>query len=200
MTRASFDKTALLYNFIEKHICADYSSASALIAEYLPLGSHETIIDVGGGTGLVAKLLRGKTPDSDIIVIDLSRGMLQKVNDPTLTTIQGDVTCFPIKDETFTLAILINTIHHIDENKQRLVLQEVFRILKKQGRIFIIDIWFLDTFVSNFFVRLEKLLVGTTYHLTADQMKQAVQDTGFHDVSLYFQKKNPYRYVTIGIR
>lgn len=200
MTRASFDKTALVYNFIEKHICEDYSNATALINEYLTLGSHETIVDVGGGTGLIAKLLRTKSPNSDIVVIDLSRSMLQKVNDPTLTSIQGNVTVFPMKDETFTLAILINTMHHIDKNKQSLALHEVLRILKKQGRIYIIDIWFPDTFLSNLFVRIEKLLVGTTFHLTAEEMKTALQNAGFHDISVFFPKKNTYRYVTIGIK
>jgi ubiquinone/menaquinone biosynthesis C-methylase UbiE len=200
MTRASFDKTALVYNFIEKHICEDYSTACALINEYLPLEAHETIIDVGGGTGLIAKFLRSKDSENEIIVIDLSRSMLQKVNDPSLSVLQGDVTVFPLKDESFSLAVLINTIHHIDETKQSLALREVFRILKKQGRIFIIEIWFPDTFLSNFFTTVEKLLVGKTFHLTAEDMKQVVQDAGFHDITVFFPKKNPYRYVTIGIK
>jgi len=197
MTRASFDKTALLYNFVEKHIWADYSSACSLINEYLTLNQPETIIDVGGGTGLIAKVLRGMTQESDIFVIDLSRNMLQKVDDPTLSVIQGDVTSFPLKNETFTLAIMINTIHHIYETKQQLALREVFRILKKQGRIFIIDIWFPNTFSSNLFVKIEKLLVGKTSHLTPDAMKRAVQNVGFRDVDVFPSKKNQYRYITL---
>jgi ubiquinone/menaquinone biosynthesis C-methylase UbiE len=197
MTRASFDKTALLYNFVEKHIWEDYSSACNLINEYLTLGQHEIIIDVGGGTGLIAKVLRKMTYHSEIVVFDLSRGMLQKVHDPTLSLIQGDVTVFPLKNESFTLAIMINTIHHIPGTKQQLALQEVFRILKKQGRIFIIDIWFPNTFLSNVFVKMEKLLVGKTTHLTSEAMKQAVQDAGFRDINVFFSKKNQYRYVTI---
>jgi ubiquinone/menaquinone biosynthesis C-methylase UbiE len=197
MTRASFDKTALLYDFVEKHIWADYSSACALINEYLTLGQHETIIDVGGGTGLIAKVLRKMTQESDIVVIDLSRSMIQKVDDPTLSVIQGDVTSFPLKNETLTLAIMINTIHHINEGKQQLALREVFRILKKQGRIFIIDIWFPNTFLSNLFVITEKLLVGKTSHLTPDAMKRMVQDIGFQDVDVFSTKKNQYRYITL---
>ena len=197
MTRASFDKTALLYNFVEKHIFADYSSACALINEYLTLDQHETIIDVGGGTGLIAKVLRRMTQESDIAIIDLSRSMLQKVGDPTLFVIQGDVTSFPLKNETFTLAIMINTIHHIDETKQQLALLEVFRILKKQGRIFIIDIWFPNTFLSNLFVKIEKLLVGETSHLTPDAMKRAVQDAGFRDVDVFSSTKYQYRYIVL---
>ena len=51
MPRASFDKTAMLYNFVEKHIWEDYSSACFIINEYLTLAPEEKIIDVGGGTG-----------------------------------------------------------------------------------------------------------------------------------------------------
>jgi ubiquinone/menaquinone biosynthesis C-methylase UbiE len=200
MTRASFDKTALLYNFVEKHICEDYSSACALINEYLNIEPQETIIDVGGGTGLIAKVLRNKTQNSNIVVIDLSRSMLQKVDDPALSAVQGDVTIFPLKDETSTLAVLINTMHHIDETKQQLALREVFRILKKQGRIFIIEIWFPNTFLLNTFMKIEKILVGKTFHLTADTMKRMVQDAGFRDINVFFPENYPYRYVTIGIK
>jgi ubiquinone/menaquinone biosynthesis C-methylase UbiE len=200
MTRASFDKTALLYNFVEKHIWEDYSSACTLINEYLSLEPQETIIDVGGGTGLIAKVLRGKAQNSDIVVVDLSRNMLQKLNDPTISAIQGDVTVFPLRDGTFSLAILINTVHHIPKEKQQASLREVFRILKKQGRIFIIEIYFPNTFFSNLFVKIETLLVGKTAHLTANAMKQEVQKAGFHAINVFFPKKYPYRYVTIGLK
>ena len=200
MTRASFDKTAMLYNFVEKHIWEDYSSACFIINEYLTLESEEKIIDVGGGTGLIAKVLRSKKLNDDIMVIDLSRSMLQKVKDPTLSVVQGDVTAFPLKDETFTLAILVNTVHHIDETKQQVALREVFRILKKQGRIFIIEIWYSNTFLSNLFIKIEKMLVGRTHHLTADKMQLAIQDAGFHEIKIFFPKKYPYRYVTIAIK
>jgi ubiquinone/menaquinone biosynthesis C-methylase UbiE len=200
MTRASFDKTAMLYNFVEKHIWEDYSSACFIINEYLTLESEEKIIDVGGGTGLIAKVLRSKKLNDDIMVIDLSRSMLQKVKDPTLSVVQGDVTTFPLKDETFTLAILVNTVHHIDETKQQVALREVFRILKKQGRIFIIEIWYSNTFLSNLFIKIEKMLVGRTHHLTADKMQLVIQDAGFHEIKIFFPKKYPYRYVTTAIK
>jgi len=200
MTRASFDKTAILYNFVEKHIWEDYSSACDIINEYLTLEPEEKIIDVGGGTGLIAKVLRSKKQNDDIMVIDLSPSMLQKVKDPTLSLVQGDVTAFPLKDETFTIAILVNTLHHIYETKQQVVLREVFRILKKQGRIFIIEIWYPNTFLSNLFIKIEKILVGKTHHLTHDKMQLAIQDAGFHEVKVFFPKKYPYRYVTTAIK
>lgn len=200
MTRASFDKTAMLYNFVEKHIWEDYSSACFIINEYLTLEPEEKIIDVGGGTGLIGKVLRSKKQNDDIMVIDLSRSMLQKVKDPTLSVVQGDVTAFPLKDETFTLAILVNTVHHIYETKQRVALREVFRILKKQGRIFIIEICHPNTFLSNLFIKIEKILVGKTHHLTADKMQLAIQDVGFHEIKVFFPKKYPYRYVTTAIK
>jgi len=196
MTRTSFDKTAMLYNFVEKHIWEDYSSACDIINEYLTLEPEEKIIDVGGGTGLIAKVLRSKKQNDDIMVIDLSHSMLQKVKDPTLSVAQGDVTAFPLKDETFTLAILVNTLHHIYETKQQVALQEVFRILKKQGKIFVIEIWHL----SNLFIKIEKIFVGKTHHLTPDKMQLAIQDAGFHEIKVFFPKKYPYRYVTIAIK
>jgi ubiquinone/menaquinone biosynthesis C-methylase UbiE len=200
MSHASFDKTAMLYNFVEKHIWEDYTSACDIIDEYLTLEPGEKIIDVGGGTGLIAKVLRSKKQNDDIMVIDLSRSMLQKVKDSTLSIVQGDVTTFPLKDETFTLAILVNTVHHIYETKQQAALREVYRILKKQGRIFIIEIWYPKTFLLNLFIKIEKILVGKTHHLTHDKMQLAIQDAGFREVKVFFPKKYPYRYVTTAIK
>jgi ubiquinone/menaquinone biosynthesis C-methylase UbiE len=200
MSRASFDKTAMLYNFVEKHIWEDYKSACDIIEEYLTLEPEEKIIDVGGGTGLIAKVLRSKKENDDIMVIDLSRNMLQKVKDPTLSVVQGDVITFPLKDETFTIAILVNTLHHIYETKQHAVLREVFRILKKQGRIFIIEISYPNTFLSNLFIKIEKILVGKTHHLTPDKMQLEIQDAGFQEIKVFFPKKYPYRYVTTAIK
>jgi ubiquinone/menaquinone biosynthesis C-methylase UbiE len=110
------------------------------------------------------------------------------------------VTAFPLNDETFTLAILINTVHHIDEPKQQVALREVFRILKKQGRVFIMEMWYPNTFSSNLFIKIEKLLVGKTHHLTANEMKQKVQEAGFHEVQVFLPKKYPYRYLTTAMK
>lgn len=200
MSRASFDKTAILYNFLEKYIWEDYTIICDIIDEYLTFQPEEKIIDVGGGTGLIAKVLRSKKQNDDIMVIDLSRSMLQKVKDTTLSVVQGNVTTIPLRDETFTLAILINTIHHIDETKQQAVMREVFRILKKQGRIFIIEISHPNTFFSNLFIKIEKILVGKTYHLTADKMQRITQAAGFHEIKVFSPKKYPYRYVTTAVK
>jgi len=200
MSRASFDKTAILYNFLEKYIWEDYTIICDIIDEYLTFQPEEKIIDVGGGTGLIAKVLRSKKQNDDIMVIDLSRSMLQKVKDTTLSVVQGNVTTIPLRDETFTLAILINTIHHIDETKQQAVMREVFRILKKQGRIFIIEISHPNTFFSNLFIKIEKILVGKTYHLTTDKMQRITQEAGFHEIKVFSPKKYPYRYVTTAVK
>lgn len=200
MSRASFDKTAMLYNFLEKYIWEDYTVICEIIDEYLTFQPEEKIIDVGGGTGLIAKVLRSKRQTDDIMIIDLSRSMLQKVKDSTLSVVQGDVTTIPLRDETFTLAILVNTIHHIDETKQPVVMREVFRILKKQGRMFIIEISHPNTFFSNLFIKIEKMLVGKTYHLTADKMQLTIQEAGFHEIKVFSPKKYPHRYIITAVK
>jgi hypothetical protein len=72
--------------------------------------------------------------------------------------------------------------------------------LKKQGRIFIIEISHPTTFLSNLFIKIEKILVGKTNHLTADRMQLAIQDAGFHEIKVFFPKKYPSRYVTTAIK
>lgn len=139
-------------------------------------------------------MLRKKTQEHDIFIIDCSQKMLQQVKDTTLSIIQGDVTSFPLKSKTFTLAIMINTLHHITKDTQSLALREICRILKQHGRLFIIDIYFPNTLLSTLFVNIEQLLVGDTSHLDPPAMKRVVEDAGFQEVEIFYYEKNQYRY------
>ena len=55
MSRHSFDTVYFCYNFIEKYLLRDYQEALRLIRHQLNLKKNQNVVDVGGGTGFIAK-------------------------------------------------------------------------------------------------------------------------------------------------
>lgn len=198
MTNLSFDRVSFFYDFIEKYILKDYQGSMDLTNRYLSLNKNYRVIDVGGGTGFFSQAIIEKV--SEAVVVDPSYKMLKKIRNPNISVIQGDGSFLSVKDETFDLAVLVNVLHHIHRNKQKEVLAEVFRTLKKNGRLFIIEVFFPKTFFNRLFCTLENLAVGKTYHLPADKLKSYLKDVGFTRVAMTYPKEHSWKYVALGTK
>ena len=128
MTR-EFDKISFFYDFIEKKILNDYKIALKYINQHLNFDKNQYIIDIGGGTGLVAKSIFDRV--NNLFVFDYSKKMLKKIKNKKIVSIQGDAKKLCFADEVFDIALLVNTLHHIEKKYQITTLKEIFRILKK---------------------------------------------------------------------
>lgn len=198
MTNLSFDRVSFFYDFIERYILKDYQGSMDLINRHLSLNKNYWVIDVGGGTGFFSQAIIEKV--SEAVVVDPSNKMLLKIKNPNISVIQGDGSFLSVKDETFDLAVLVNVLHHIHRNKQKEVLAEVFRTLKKNGRLFIIEVFFPKTFFNRLFCTLENLAVGKTYHLSADKLESYLKDVGFTRVAMTYPKEHSWKYVALGTK
>ena len=198
MTNLSFDRVSFFYDFIERYILKDYQGSMDLINRHLSLNKNYWVIDVGGGTGFFSQAIIEKV--SEAVVVDPSNKMLLKIKNPNISVIQGDGSFLSVKDETFDLAVLVNVLHHIHRNKQKEVLAEVFRTLKKNGRLFIIEVFFPKTFFNRLFCMLENLAVGKTYHLSADKLESYLKDVGFTRVAMTYPKEHSWKYVALGTK
>lgn len=192
----SFDRVSFFYDFIEKHILKDYQSSMVLIDKYLFFDKNYRVIDIGGGTGFFSQTIIKKV--GEIVVIEPSHKMLLKINNPNISAIQGDGGFLSVKDEIFDLAIFVTVLHHIHRNKQKEVLAEVFRVLKKNGRVFIIEAFFSNpSFFNKIFCLFENLTVGKTYHISAKELESDLSDVGFNRVKTICPKESNPRYVVI---
>ena len=198
MTNVSFDRVSFFYDFIEKYILKDYQGSMDLINRYLSLDKNYRVIDVGGGTGFFSQEIIEKV--SEAVVVDPSHKMLLKVKNPKISVIQGDGGFLSVKDESFNLAILVNVLHHIHRDEQKGILAEVFRILKKQGRLFIIEVFFPKTFFNKLFYTLENIVVGWTYHLSADELTSHLKDVGFTGVTMRYPEEHSWKYVALATK
>jgi len=196
MGKVSFDRISFLYDFIERFILKDYQGSLDLMDKYLILKKSDDVIDVGSGTGFFSQSIVNNV--SSVISVDPSKKMLLKNKNHDISNMQGNGTNLGIKDDSFDLALIINVIHHIQKEKQIDVISEVYRLLKKQGRIFIIEVFFPKTFWNKLFCFVEELLVGKTYHISAEKLESELKKVGFLNVKMTYPKEHNWKYVAIG--
>ena len=102
------------------------------LVELADLPVKGTLLDAGGGTGRVSKVLRDKV--SAVVVVDLSSGMLRQVVVMNgLWTVCSKTEALPFSDNFFHRIILVDAMHHVHD--QLLTARELWRVLIPGGRI-----------------------------------------------------------------
>ncbi|MHC4122292.1 MAG: class I SAM-dependent methyltransferase [Planctomycetota bacterium] len=93
-------------------------------------GTHQTTLDLGCATGSMLKQMSRWS--RHVVGIDLHITGLQGMRDslPSASTVQGDVTVLPFKEDTFDVVTLMDVLEHVDD---RLVLSETRRVLRPGG-------------------------------------------------------------------
>lgn len=105
----------------------------------------ETLLDVAGGTGDIARrYLDAASPASQAVICDISAEMLQAGRDKLaaqygrrLGFVQGNAEALPFPDRSFssyTIAFGIRNVTHIEA-----ALAEAFRVLKRGGRFLCLE-------------------------------------------------------------
>jgi len=198
MSFFSFDKISFLYNFIEKNIVKDFEGSLDIIYKHLSLKKEFILIDIGGGTGYITSHLSNKVKQA--IVLDPSHKMLSKMNNRCISLIQGTGQNIPFKQNTFDIVLMINLLHHITPDEQRIVLEDAFRILKKEGILFIIDATHPKKIFAIIFRNIERILVGQIFHVNPDELKNRLKRIGFNNIELYFPKESDWKYAIKAIK
>ncbi len=106
--------------------------------------AHERILDVGCGTGTFLKLFRD---NSGVLLqlfgIDASEDMLQEArkNANTISFQCADAAALPFDNESFDAVVSILALHHMSKDVKKRAIGETVRVLKKDGRIVILDLF-----------------------------------------------------------
>lgn len=122
----------------------------------------ETIVDLGCGEGILSRKMAEKVgPEGKIIALDTSKTFLEEVgsgsrykNRIETRMIENQIE-LPVKKQVADKVVSLAGFHHVpDKNKS---LDEVERVLKKGGNLFIADVEdqtsvqrFFDTFVDRY--------------------------------------------------
>jgi ubiquinone/menaquinone biosynthesis C-methylase UbiE len=124
------------------------------------------VLDAGGGTGRISQALLGKA--NQLIVLDLSFGMLQKANQKDgLKPVCSHTEALPFPDETFDAVVMVDALHHVCDQADTVL--ELLRVVRTGGRI-VIEEPDIRTFVVKMVALAEKLALMRSRFLSPDQI------------------------------
>ncbi|RZI47148.1 class I SAM-dependent methyltransferase [Candidatus Finniella inopinata] len=97
------------------------------------------ILDIGCGTGEIHAFLRND--QSNITGVDVSAESLKiaRINNPNNKYISYDGYNLPFEDNTFDMALTICVMHHVSPLQWQHFVNEMVRVVKPQGRVFIFE-------------------------------------------------------------
>ena len=135
------------------------------MCEFASLPISGRLLDVGGGTGRVAAAICHLV--DEIIVTDISMGMLEKAPRSTLQRACCFSEFLPFPDNSFERVIMVDAFHHVVD--QAATACEMLRVLKPGGRI-VIEEPDIRTFAVKLIAAGEKLLWMRSHFLSPAQV------------------------------
>ncbi|NWG08428.1 MAG: class I SAM-dependent methyltransferase [Chloroflexi bacterium] len=151
-----------------------YSSLNKM-RELAALPVKGRLLDVGGGTGRVASAVRDLV--DEVVVADVSMGMLRQTPRPALQPVCAFSEFLPFPSGSFERVILVDALHHVVH--QPATADEMFRVLKPGGRI-IIEEPDIRSFGVKLIALAEKLLLMRSHFLSPRQIADLFERATIH--------------------
>jgi len=103
----------------------------------------DNILDVACGTGKALRSMAALAPSGRLAGLDMSEKMIEQARSlasdiPNLEFHVGSADCLPFEEGTFDHVTAMNAFHHFPD--QMKALQEMVRVLKPGGHVYIADI------------------------------------------------------------
>lgn len=160
-----FDFIAGIYNRV-----ADYVPGPMMMRlAALPVAG--LLLDAGGGTGRVARSLRGLA--ERVVVADLSPGMLRHARQKGLPAVCAPAERLPFEEASFERIVMMDTLHHVLDQRQTAA--ELWRLIAPGGRIVIVEPDIRRTAVK-WIALFEKLLLMRSRFLRAEHIAALFDD------------------------
>jgi ubiquinone/menaquinone biosynthesis C-methylase UbiE len=125
------------------------------------------ILDVCFGTGNSTLLVARNNGNNLITGIDLSADMLEVANRkirklglPNIATLRMDAADMHLEDDSFDVATSSFGIHEMEYPVVKSILREMNRVLKKGGKLYLVDYRLQDTKAKRFLFRVYLLLTS----------------------------------------
>lgn len=108
----------------------------------LEAANNSWLLDVATGTGDFALTLRRLYPNSHVVGLDFSKGMLEiaraKIDDRCIALLEADGYAIPFADHTFDGAVSAFALRNVPDIPG--FLQEMGRVVKPGGRVVVLEI------------------------------------------------------------
>lgn len=154
-----FDVIAHLYDR-----AAQFTPSAALL-DALDLQPGQRFLDAGGGTGRVSDSIRSQV--REVVVADVSRGMLVQASGKGLPALCAPAEVLPFASGTFERVFMLDALHHV--HNQRETIAELWRVTAPGGRVIIVE-----PDIRRFAVKLiavgEKVLLMRSHFLSGEKI------------------------------
>jgi tRNA (cmo5U34)-methyltransferase len=97
------------------------------------------ILDLGAGTGETARAVRARHPAAQIVAVDVSPGMLERIDLPEVETCVARLQD-PLPDGPFDLVVSALAVHHLEAREKRDLFMRVREVLRPGGRFVLGDV------------------------------------------------------------
>ena len=138
----NFDVCLLKLPFIREWILSRVTKK--YFRQYFDKLKNGTILEIGCGNGAGAKIIKKHFSPKKIIAFDLDPRMISQakryVYDRSIIFEVADAAKLPYKNNSFDAAFDYVAIHHIPSPDWKKCLDELYRVLKPRGLVFIYDI------------------------------------------------------------
>jgi ubiquinone/menaquinone biosynthesis C-methylase UbiE len=130
------------------------------LIEQAQVSSGSRVLDVGCGTGTLAIMTKELHPETEVVGIDADSKILTIARDKAakaginVTMDQGMADRLPYADGSFDRVLSSLFFHHLLTESKRRTLREVFRVLRSDGRLHVVDFGPPRTFYSRLVARL----------------------------------------------
>ncbi|MFZ2300045.1 MAG: methyltransferase domain-containing protein [Candidatus Moraniibacteriota bacterium] len=160
-----------------------------LLIDSSEMGDGMVALDAMCGTGLLSVELQRRFPKSKVYALDFSRGMLNAV-EGEVHKVQSSILAMPFPEHSFDRIFLRSAMYDVPKRAQLKALQEIRRILKKNG-VFTLQTYYTTTEtqeVLNNIVNIKDLMSGQyqdmgkefpRYFATDDELNKWFTEAGF---------------------
>ena len=150
------------------------------------------ILDIGGGTGTLAKEIISLGGNVTILDPEINMTNIAKEKSEKVKVINGYSDNIPIVDSSIDVIIMRDSFHHINQKEK--TLKECRRILKKHGRIIIYE-FDRKSFKGKVIFIFETLCFEKINMLSIDEMKEITYKYFKYGEIIRISK---YEYIYIG--
>jgi SAM-dependent methyltransferase len=154
------------------------------------LKEGETVLDLGSGAGFDCFLASAKVgPRGKVIGVDMTPEMIEKAkNNAEKNGIEnvefrlGEIENLPVEDNSVDV-VISNCVINLSANKQR-VFQEIYRVLKRGGRIAISDIALIKELPAKIRESVKAYVGCVGGAIVVGEYEKIVKSVGLRDVRI----------------
>lgn len=147
----------------------------------------DTVVDIGGGTGRIARFLAGKV--KRVTVIDSSLKMIEQCRKHSgINCVIAGGEKIPLENDSVDKIIIVDAFHHIHGKSETIM--EIKRILRQNGKV-IIEEFNPLTFGGKLIVIFEKILRLNSVFYEPSALADLFLKNGFK-VNLFDEKNKSY--------